>query len=192
MYQIDISNRYINEVSALLEYIILGLLMEGDMSGYDMKKTIDHSVGIFYKASYGSLYPALKRLTEKQWVSMTEEPGNSKKKKIYSLMPEGKENFMVWLAGPLEMSRNEFLLKIFFFDYLGEDTRTALLEEYEFKLNREIGRLQAVEQIVAGELAEIPNPQNYYYRVSALSYGMLFFNMEKQFVDNIKKGAELP
>lgn len=174
----------------MLEYIILGLLMEGDMSGYDMKKTIDHSVGIFYKASYGSLYPALKRLTDKKWASVTEEPGNSKKKKLYSLLPAGKEQFLIWLAGPLEMSRNEFLLKIFFFDYLDEQTRTTRLQEFEYKLNQEIGRLQAVEQIVAGELAEIPNPENYYYRVSALSYGMLFFNMEKQFIDQLKKGAD--
>lgn len=42
----------------MLEYIILGLLMEGPMSGYEMKKTIDSSVGLFYRASYGSLYPA--------------------------------------------------------------------------------------------------------------------------------------
>jgi len=175
----------------MLEYIILGLLMEGNMSGYDMKKTIDLSIGMFYKTSFGSLYPALKRLTDRAWVSVTEEEGSSKNKKIYSLLPEGKNSFIDWLGAPLALSRNEFLVRVFFYDYLDEATRIQRLTEYHHKLNQEIGRLQAVEQIVAGELAEIPDPQKHYYRVSVLSYGNRFFEMEKEYVEQLIKGADL-
>ncbi|MWV45604.1 PadR family transcriptional regulator [Paenibacillus sp. HJL G12] len=174
----------------MLEYIILGLLMEGNMSGYDMKKTIDLSIGMFYKASFGSLYPALKRLTDKEWVSVAEEEGNSKNKKIYSLLPAGRESFILWLGEPLALSRNEFLVRVFFYDYLDDKTRHLRLTEYMHKLNQEIGRLHAVEQIVAGELAEIPDPQKHYFRVSVLSYGKHFFNMEKEYVEQLIKGAE--
>lgn len=174
----------------MLEYIILGLLMEGSMSGYDMKKTIDLSIGMFYKASFGSLYPALKRLSDKEWISVAEEEGSSKNKKLYSLLPQGRQHFIAWLGEPLALNRNEFLLKVFFYDYLDEETRSERLAEYQQKLNQEIGRLQAVGQIVAGELAEIPNPQKHYYRVSVLSYGMHFFKMEKEYVEQLIKGAE--
>ncbi|GIO32152.1 MULTISPECIES: PadR family transcriptional regulator [Paenibacillus] len=174
----------------MIEYIILGLLMEGDMSGYEMKKTIDLSVGMFYKASYGSLYPALKRMTEKEWVSVTEEEGSSKNKKIYSILPEGRIRFMQWLKEPLTLDRNEFLLRVFFYDYLDDETRRLRLHECRYNLNREIGRLQAVEEIVAGELAEIPDPQKHYFRVSVLSYGRHFFLMLKDYVDELLKGEE--
>lgn len=174
----------------MLEHVVLGLLMEGPMSGYDLKKTIDHSVGIFYKASFGSLYPALKRLTDKGLVSVTEQD-DSKNKKIYTLLPDGKAKFLIWLAESLPVSRNEVLLRIFFFDYLDEDTRKNRLTEYQFKLDNEINRLKAVEQIVSDELKTIDNPENYYYRVSVLTYGLMYFNMERQWITDIKESNDL-
>lgn len=50
----------------MLEFIALGMVLEGDLTGYDIKKAIENGIGVFYKASFGSLYPALKRLTEKR------------------------------------------------------------------------------------------------------------------------------
>ncbi|WP_175406474.1 helix-turn-helix transcriptional regulator [Bacillus sp. FJAT-27264] len=39
--------------------------MEGFKSGYGLKKTFDSSVGIYHMGGFGSLYPVLKRLTDK-------------------------------------------------------------------------------------------------------------------------------
>jgi DNA-binding PadR family transcriptional regulator len=174
----------------MLEYVILGMLMEGSMSGYDLKKTIDSSVGFFYKASFGSLYPALKRLVDKGSVTV-KELEDSKNKKIYTVLPSGKEAFLIWLAGPLELSRNDHLCKIFFFDYLDEDTRQQRLTEYKSTLDGQINQLSAVHQIVAGELQNVANPENYYYRVSVLTYGLNFFNMEKQWIQAIQERNDL-
>lgn len=170
----------------MLEYAILGLLMEGGMSGYEIKKTMDTSIGLFYRASYGSLYPALKRLAERGLLAV-EELADSKNKKLYSLLPEGKSAFLAWLGEPLQLSRSELLIKIFFYDYLDEETRRAQLDEYERKLAQERGRLAAVEEIVSKELAALPNPQDYYYRVSVLSYGVDYFKMEQQWIQAIKE-----
>lgn len=62
--------------------------MEGPMSGYDMKKTVDSSVGLFYRTSYGSLYPALKRLANKGLLSVAEAEGGRNKKNI-RCFPQG-------------------------------------------------------------------------------------------------------
>ncbi|AOZ92603.1 PadR family transcriptional regulator [Paenibacillus crassostreae] len=170
----------------MLEYVILGMLIEGPMSGYDLKKTIDSTVGFFYKVSFGSLYPALKRLAAKEWVTVTEME-DSKNKKLYTLLPVGKEAFLIWLAGPLELSRNDHLSKIFFFDYLDEETRQRRLTEYQSKLEGQITQITAVQQIVSGELQNMPNPENYHYRVSVLTYGLEFYNMEKRWVQAIQE-----
>ncbi|MNO96842.1 Transcriptional regulator PadR-like family protein [compost metagenome] len=174
----------------MLEYVILGLLMEGSMSGYDLKKTMDSSVGFFYKVSFGSLYPALKRLTDKAMVSVTDLE-DSKNKKIYTLLPGGKEAFLIWLASPLELSRNDHLSKVFFYDYLDEAIRQQRLMEYKSKLDDQINQIEAVQQIVSGELQNVPNPENYYYRVSVLTYGLNFFNMEKQWIQAIQERNDL-
>lgn len=160
------------------------------MSGYDMKKTIDSSVGLFYRASFGSLYPALKRLADKGLLSVSEAEGGRNKKE-YTLLPAGKEQFVSWLADPLPVSRNELLLRIFFYDYLDDGTRQARLAEYENKLESEMRRLQTVQEIVAGELEHIEHPENYYYRVSVLSYGLHYFGMEKQWMNVIKQRGEI-
>ena len=58
----------------MFEEIILGIIFEKDLAGYDIKKIIENSFGVYYKASYGSLYPALKRLAAKGFVTTYEEP----------------------------------------------------------------------------------------------------------------------
>lgn len=164
--------------------------MEEEMSGYDMKKVIDSSIGFFYTASYGSLYPALLRLTKKEYVSVTEVE-SSKQKKVYKLLPGGKEAFLIWLAEPLSLIRSEHLLKIFFYDFLDEDTRQQNLANYQYNLEQAIHRLQAVQQIVDGELKQVENPQDHYYRVSVLSYGLEHFRTNRQWINNIKQRNDL-
>lgn len=44
----------------MLEYIVLGMVNYEDMTGYDIKKYIESGISVFYKASFGSLYPILK------------------------------------------------------------------------------------------------------------------------------------
>ena len=44
--------------------VILGMLKLGVRTGYDIKKAIDFSTQFFWSASYGQIYPELKRLRE--------------------------------------------------------------------------------------------------------------------------------
>ncbi|MNS08139.1 Transcriptional regulator PadR-like family protein [compost metagenome] len=174
----------------MLEYVILGLLIEQPLNGYEIKKTIDNTVGLFYKASFGSLYPALKRLDEKGWVSITDTE-DAKNKKIATLLPEGKRQFLLWLAEPLQLFRGEPLLKIFFYDYLDPAVREEQLAEYQFGLHSQVKRLEAVQNIVSKELQGLENPEDHYYRVSMLNYGLKYLNMKEQWIRDIKERNDL-
>ena len=44
--------------------VILGFLGFEPMSGYEIKAFVDNSTRFFWAASYGQIYPALKRLAE--------------------------------------------------------------------------------------------------------------------------------
>ncbi|MEO3945896.1 PadR family transcriptional regulator [Gorillibacterium sp. CAU 1737] len=155
----------------MIDDVILGILMEGPMSGYDIKRTIDQSVGFFYSASFGSLYPALKRLDEQKLIE-GEETGSSKNKKLYTLRPEGRDRFLAWLAEPLTRARNEHMLKIFFYDYLNAELRRGRLQSFSGQLQGELHHLRAVQEIVDRETEELEDPGAYAHRLSVLTYGL--------------------
>lgn len=46
----------------MLELAILGLLKDQPLHGYELKKRLGESMGVLWGVSYGSLYPALRRL----------------------------------------------------------------------------------------------------------------------------------
>ena len=48
----------------MLDLAILGLLEEGDIHGYELRKRLSAMLGAFSSVSFGSLYPALRRLEE--------------------------------------------------------------------------------------------------------------------------------
>lgn len=55
------SSRYTENV---IELAILGLLKEGPLHGYELRRRLREDLGIFGNLSFGSLYPALARLEE--------------------------------------------------------------------------------------------------------------------------------
>jgi PadR family transcriptional regulator, regulatory protein AphA len=109
-------------------YVILGLLSWRPMSGYDIKATVDKSTRFFWAASYGQIYPELRRLAEANLVEREPENRGGRRRVAYSLTPEGRQVLRGWLAeGPQTYeSRDEGLLKLFFADAAPETARDTL------------------------------------------------------------------
>lgn len=59
--------------SGILEFAVLGLLREAPMHGYELRKRLNTSLGVFRAFSYGTLYPCLKTLVANGW--LIEESG---------------------------------------------------------------------------------------------------------------------
>lgn len=168
----------------MINYVILGLLMEAPMSGYDLKKVAEQTIGMFFKMSYGNLYPTLKALTKAGEIT-EQETQNSKNKKIYTLTDQGKTSFVKWLAEPLQSNKKEYMVKIFFYDYLDEETRHTNLRTYQTQTYRKMMEMKGLQNIVNEELASIPNKEDYYYRVSTMYYGLQFYEMELAWLNKI-------
>jgi DNA-binding PadR family transcriptional regulator len=99
-------------------FVILGLLCTEPMSGYELKGTIERTVGHFWSESYGQLYPALEKLETAGLVTSEQAPSGGRRRKIYSITSAGRAHLSAWLAEPPQASpmRNELLLKVFFGD----------------------------------------------------------------------------
>src|SRR6266498_1689130 len=115
----------------MLELAILGLLKERAMHGYQLKKRLADTLGSFWQVSYGSLYPALKRLQRQEAVEMIfpkDELG--RRKNVYRITPKGEELFADLLeqAGQEAAEDNGFSVRLTFFKFLKPESCIRLLE----------------------------------------------------------------
>jgi DNA-binding PadR family transcriptional regulator len=100
--------------------VILGMLRLGARTGYDIKRTIEYTTRFFWNASYGQIYPELRRLERAGLVVSEADPGSGRKRMLYDLTPAGEQALLEWLTGPGDLfdMRDEALLKLFFGDLL--------------------------------------------------------------------------
>lgn len=101
-------------------YVILGLLQEEDLSGYELKKIIDIRMAFFWQESYGQIYPELSRMVEEgliEYVDKREDADKAKREKVkYRITAEGMKALEHWMEAQNEKDtiRSEFLLKMYF------------------------------------------------------------------------------
>lgn len=126
-----------------LKYAILGLLLEKNMSGYEIKTEFEKSLTEFWYAKHSQIYPELKKLTEEGMTEfITEITGNVLEKKVYSITEKGKEDFMNWIIMDEDIStpKDVFRLRLFFSHNLDLENRLELIEnqlkKHEKKLNK--------------------------------------------------------
>jgi len=123
-----------------VQSIILGFLMQKSMTGYDLKKSFSMSFSFFSGLSYGSIYPALKKMEELGQVSKKVEiQDGSPNRKIYTITEKGRKAFLESLRRPLipERHKSSFLMKLFFFAHLAPEERKAIAA----------GHMNSVEQV---------------------------------------------
>lgn len=173
----------------MLEYIVLGMVLDKALTGYDIKKYIENGIGVFYKASFGSLYPALKKLTQKGYLTMYEQPQGNRQKKFYQITEEGKKVFFEWLTEPLNLldGANVHLAKIYFFDRLKPDIREQQLLAHEINNTNYLHKLEALEK----SFDKMDHKDCFYYKLSTLYYGICITRESIRWCRHIRKGGPL-
>ena len=68
-----------------LKYVILSLLKDRPMHGYEVMRALEEASGGCYTASPGSVYPTLQMLEDRGWVASDQEDG----KRVYRITDEG-------------------------------------------------------------------------------------------------------
>jgi PadR family transcriptional regulator AphA len=111
-------------------YVILGMLGMRPMSGYEIKSFVDHSTRFFWAASYGQIYPELRRLAEGGLIEGAPDAESARKRVEFSLTPAGRRELERWLAEPstVQEMRDESLLKVFFSGAGGPGATAEALE----------------------------------------------------------------
>jgi DNA-binding PadR family transcriptional regulator len=111
--------------------VILGLLSISPRSGYDIKATVDRSTRFFWAASYGQIYPELRRLESEGLIEGEDAPNGARARRVYRLTAAGRDELEAWLmrGGTLTVElRDESLLRLFFADAVPREQALLLLE----------------------------------------------------------------
>jgi PadR family transcriptional regulator, regulatory protein AphA len=108
--------------------VILGFLRFAPRTGYDIKNAIEISTRFFWGASYGQIYPELKRLERLGLVEAEASPRGARKRTVYALTPAGEAALEQWLTDRQSWTfeyRDEWLLRLFFGDLLPREEALA-------------------------------------------------------------------
>jgi DNA-binding PadR family transcriptional regulator len=158
-------------MARVLDIAILGLLMDRDHHGYEIRSQLRDRLGVWANVSFGSIYPALARLERDGCVaavtaseprlgsqstgslsgeraslrSLRTAPGIGRRgRKVYRITDRGREEFVTLLANPatLDDAKN-FSLRMALAKYLTPSLRVGLLERRRADLVERLAEVRA-------------------------------------------------
>jgi DNA-binding PadR family transcriptional regulator len=129
---------------AALEMAVLGLLHESPLHGYELRKRLNLLLGWTRLLSYGSLYPALKRMLRDGVITEVTNPASvSLRQRItYQISEKGREVFAneVTDDGPNAWEDESFNMRFAFFSRTSADVRLRVLEGRRSRLQERLDR----------------------------------------------------
>src|SRR5256714_13119494 len=78
--------------------VVLGMLRLGKRTGYEIKQLVDVSTRFFWAASYGQIYPELRRLEDAGLIASEADASSNRGRREYTLTPEGERALDEWLV----------------------------------------------------------------------------------------------
>lgn len=147
------------------DFALLGLLSIEPMSGYDIRQNFQESLNFFWNESYGQIYPALKRLLARDFITVVAGGQKGRReRRAYTITAKGRAHLRRWLAQPPRKQpiRDELLLKIF----LGRLAPPGACVEHILRLRRGQEELLAsykeIEKRIGIERVGHPHAQFWY------------------------------
>ena len=167
------------------DHLLLGLLSHEPMTGYDMKKRIDHPVGLFWQAGYGSIYPALARLEEQGYVSKKSAKDCGRERIEYAITDAGRAVLNEWVKEPATRDefRSETMLKIFFGGEAGGKTARSHIDDFEQKCK---ALIPALERSVAVLKDDDSQSAHQYYMLTAM-FGVKMYKAYLEWCEEAKE-----
>ena len=138
------------------EVALLGLLTHGPMSGYDLRKAVEASVGYFWGPAKSQIYAVLPRLVEGGHASVRKVAQDQRPdKSVYRLTRAGRAALKAWIEdtpAPPDPDRNPLLLKVFFGEVASPEILAGHIRERRLEAERLRSYLEKVEGEASGDV----------------------------------------
>ena len=127
---------------------ILACLTEHPMTGYELAKTFDSSIGFFWKTDHQQIYRELSRLRDRGYIQGREVVQSGKPNKlVYTLTSEGRAAFRHWAARPSTPAsiKDDLLVRLYALDSVDV---AALRADLMARLEHHRDRYERYERIL--------------------------------------------
>src|SRR6266508_5115869 len=133
------------------EVAVLGLLMDGERSGYDLLRQAERSVGFFWTPAKTQLYAVLRKLVDNGFATARRVRQTERADKtLYRITEAGKERMRAGLEQVQStVNKNPLELRIFFGEHRPLEAVIADLEAVRERGRAHLARLEEVEQALA-------------------------------------------
>jgi DNA-binding PadR family transcriptional regulator len=132
----------------MIELAVLGLLHESPLHGYELRKRLNLMLGWGRLLSYGSLYPALKKMLRSGWIEehtvASTSPASRRPRIVYQLTEAGEREFVRLMSevGPAAWDDDTFDIRFAFFGRTDMEIRLRVLEGRRTRLQERLERVQ--------------------------------------------------
>jgi DNA-binding PadR family transcriptional regulator len=153
-----------------IKSILLGFLTRQPLTGYELKKRFSISFSFFSGVSYGSIYPALKKMEKERLVAQQLEiQDGAPNRKVYSITAAGRKVFIEALTAPYhwEMPKNTFLTRLFFFAHLSPGERKAAVRSHLESLKETQRQLKSTRSEIEGRAD--------FFQLQCFHFGLRFY-----------------
>lgn len=161
-----------------LRYLVLGLIADRPMCGYDIRRLLDDLSWLIGSPSCGSLYPALRRLLQEGWATVDVDLRQARPpKKTYHITKEGKGALRNWIDQPATPgSLRAFAMRLIVADCLSQSRLIANLQQRR-------SNVADHEADLAGVVEGINEAEGYGQRL-ALDYALALARAETAWLDS--------
>jgi DNA-binding PadR family transcriptional regulator len=166
------------------------------MHGYQLKKSVESMLGAAWQPSFGSLYPALRRLERAAAVEKvvveerksrrgrrgTEKPDRTRRRKVYRITHRGETAFQELLEGD-EGAREEraFSLKLAFCRYMPPEDRLGLFERRRAHLTERLAQFRTLTKAYMRDAKERMDT----YTLSLMHHGLNATESDIRWLDDL-------
>src|SRR5262249_38750669 len=137
--------------------VILGMLKLGAPTRYEIKKVIDGSTRFFWTASYGQIYPELKRLHREGLLRSQQHPRRQVNRTFSAPNLQGEEAPRGWRTDGENSNyelRDESLLRLFFCDVLSREDVLANLRTQQQLFELVLAPFREIEVLARGDVED--------------------------------------
>ena len=137
-----------------LSHAIMTALLEDRMSGYELTKAFDTSLGFFWKASHQQIYKALRDLESQGLLESEDIPQQGKPDKVvYGLTAEGSAALEDWVHSESQLrdAKDDLFVKLY---NLGDGNAQHLRQELLARAEHNRQRLALYQRIRRNHYAD--------------------------------------
>lgn len=171
-----------------MQFLILGLLLTGPLSGYELRKQFTAGISLFYSASLGSIQRALGALESQGLVTKQESTDSGRPKHLYSLTESGHEAWHEWMLSPITESDAEqtALAKVYLLGSLPADDRDAAVALLRGRAATDLERLTALRTEVHATRVPEQLQDVARFRLATLDYGIRSHELFARWLDELE------